>query len=172
MLQMGYPTRIYYTEADKALMWDRWQKGESLNEIGRHFGRSHSSIQNILSQTGGIRPPDRKRSRRCLSLSEREEISRGVVIHVLPGQVPAQRVLREYEQVGLAALLLDEVDDLRQVDVVVTWRDVDLRQGNAQRGAGGADRFAVTRAALGVGAVACGQAVILTWHRDETTASK
>ena len=26
---MGYPTRIYYTEADKALMWDRWQKGES-----------------------------------------------------------------------------------------------------------------------------------------------
>ena len=76
---MGYATRIYYTEADKALMWDRWQKGESLNEIGRHFGRSHSSIQNVLSQTGGIRPPDRKRSRRCLSLSEREEISGGVV---------------------------------------------------------------------------------------------
>ena len=22
---MGYPTRIYYTEKDKALMWDRWQ---------------------------------------------------------------------------------------------------------------------------------------------------
>jgi len=22
--------RIYYTEADKSLMWDRWQKGESL----------------------------------------------------------------------------------------------------------------------------------------------
>jgi len=76
---MGYPTRIYYTEADKALMWDRWQKGESLNEIGRYFGRSHSSIQNILSQTGGIRPPERKRLRRCLSLSAREEISRGVV---------------------------------------------------------------------------------------------
>ena len=76
---MGYPTRIYYTEADKALMWDRWQKGESLNEIGRYFGRSHSSIQNILSQTGGIRPPARKRLRRCLSLSAREEISRGVV---------------------------------------------------------------------------------------------
>ena len=43
---MGYPTRIYYSEADKALMWDRWRKGESLNEIGRHFGRSHTSIQN------------------------------------------------------------------------------------------------------------------------------
>lgn len=76
---MGYPTRIYYTDADKALMWDRWQKGESLNEIGRHFGRSHTSIQNILSRTGGIRPPERKRSSRTLSLSEREEISRGLV---------------------------------------------------------------------------------------------
>jgi len=76
---MGYPTRIYYTEADKALMWDRWQKGESLNEIGRYFGRSHTSIRNILSQTGGIRPPARRRSLRSLSLSEREEISRGIV---------------------------------------------------------------------------------------------
>ena len=27
---MKYPTRIYYTEADKALMWDRWREGESL----------------------------------------------------------------------------------------------------------------------------------------------
>ncbi len=78
---MGYPTRICYTESDKALMWDRWQRGESLNEIGRYFGRSHTSIQNILSRTGGIRPPERKRSRRSLSLSEREEISRGLVAH-------------------------------------------------------------------------------------------
>ena len=76
---MGYPTRIYYTEFDKALMWDWWQKGESLNDIGRYFGRSHSSIQNILAQTGGIRPLARTRSKRCLSLAEREEISRGLV---------------------------------------------------------------------------------------------
>jgi IS30 family transposase len=76
---MKYPTRIYYTEADKALMWDRWREGESLNSIGRYFGRSHSSIQNILSQTGGIRPAQRTRSRLALTLAEREEISRGVV---------------------------------------------------------------------------------------------
>jgi hypothetical protein len=25
--------RIYYTETDKALMWDRWQKGESERQI-------------------------------------------------------------------------------------------------------------------------------------------
>ena len=76
---MGYPTRIYYTDADKALIWDRWQKGESINAIGRHFGRSHSSIQGILSRTGGIRPRARQRSRLALTLAEREEISRGVV---------------------------------------------------------------------------------------------
>jgi len=79
MLQMKYPQRIYYTETDKALMWDRWQKGESLNSIARHFGRSHSSIQGILARTGGIRPAPRRRSRLALTLAEREEISRGVV---------------------------------------------------------------------------------------------
>ena len=71
--------RIYYTETDKGLMWDRWQKGESLNSIARHFDRHHSAIQGILSRTGGIRPPERRRSRLTLTLAEREEISRGVV---------------------------------------------------------------------------------------------
>jgi IS30 family transposase len=71
--------RIYYTETDKALMWDRWQKGESLQSIAQLFGRNHSSVEGILSRTGGIRPPQRTRSRRVLSLAEREDISRGVV---------------------------------------------------------------------------------------------
>ena len=76
---MKYRTRIYYTEADKALMWDRWQKGDSLGTIGRLFDRGHGSIARILSRTGGIQPAKRMRSRRVLSLAEREEISRGVV---------------------------------------------------------------------------------------------
>ncbi len=71
--------RIYYTEANKSLMWDRWQKGESLNSIAKLFDRHHSAIQGILSRTGGIRPAQRRRSRRTLTLAEREEISRGVV---------------------------------------------------------------------------------------------
>jgi len=71
--------RIYYTETDKTLMWDRWQKGESLNSIARLFDRHHSAIQGILSRTGGIRPPERRRSGLALTLAEREEISRGVV---------------------------------------------------------------------------------------------
>jgi IS30 family transposase len=60
-------------------MWDRWQEGVSLNEIGRMFDRGHSSVQRILAETGGIRPPQRRRSRRAFSLAEREEISRGIV---------------------------------------------------------------------------------------------
>ena len=71
--------RIYYTEADKALMWDRWQKGKSLHSIARLFDRHHSAIQGVLARTGGIRPANRGRSRLALTLAEREEISRGVV---------------------------------------------------------------------------------------------
>ena len=71
--------RIHYTESQKALMWERWQKGESLQQIAQLFDRNHSSIQGILAATGGIRPAPRSRSRWALTLAEREEISRAVV---------------------------------------------------------------------------------------------
>jgi IS30 family transposase len=71
--------RIHYTESQKALMWDRWQKGDSLQQIAQLFDRHHPSIEGILSKTGGIRPIPRRRSRLALTLSEREEISRSVV---------------------------------------------------------------------------------------------
>ena len=76
---MKYRPRIYYTEEQKALMWDRWQKGESLGSIARLFDRNHGSIAGILSRTGGIRPAQRHRSKWTLTLAEREDISRGVV---------------------------------------------------------------------------------------------
>ena len=68
-----------YSEADKELMWDRWQKGDSLAVIARTFDREHSSIEGIIRAAGGIRPPQRRRSRLALTLAEREEISRGLV---------------------------------------------------------------------------------------------
>jgi hypothetical protein len=34
--------RIYYSETQKALMWGRWQKGESLQHIAQLFDRNHS----------------------------------------------------------------------------------------------------------------------------------
>jgi IS30 family transposase len=60
-------------------MWERWRKGESLQQIAQLFDRNHSSIQRILAETGGIQPAPRGRSRWALTLAEREEISRGLV---------------------------------------------------------------------------------------------
>lgn len=60
-------------------MWDRWQRGETLHSIARLFDRYHTSIRGILARTGGIRPRERQRSSRALTLAEREHISRGIV---------------------------------------------------------------------------------------------
>ncbi len=76
---MGYRARINYTAEQRSEMWERWKSGDSLNEIGRAFDRSSSSIFGLLSLTGGIKPAPRKRARLALSLSDREEISRGLV---------------------------------------------------------------------------------------------
>ncbi|HEI8456930.1 TPA: IS30 family transposase [Proteus mirabilis] len=70
--------RIYYTPEQKAIIWDRYKQGDSLHEIARMFDRYHSSIMPTIYQTGGFRPPVRKRHRLSLSLDEREEISRGL----------------------------------------------------------------------------------------------
>jgi len=98
--------RIYYTESQKALMWERWQKGESLQQIAQLFDRNHSSIQRILAETGGIRPGQRSRSRLALTLAEREEISRAVVaghsmrwIATSLGRAPSS-ISREIERNG------------------------------------------------------------------------
>ncbi|MHA5406672.1 IS30 family transposase [Pseudomonas aeruginosa] len=72
--------RIYYTESQKALMWDRWKAGDSLQQIAQLFDRNHSSIQGILAETGGIRPIARRRSKLALTLVEREEISRALAV--------------------------------------------------------------------------------------------
>ena len=76
---MKQRTRIYYSETQRSEMWDRWQNGESMHDIARSFDRGHSSIQGIISRTGGIRPQERTRSHISLTLPERESISRGIV---------------------------------------------------------------------------------------------
>jgi IS30 family transposase len=98
--------RIHYTESQKALMWERWQKGDTLHQIAQLFDRHHPSIARILGETGGIRPAPRCRSRRALTLAEREEISRAVVtghsrrsIATLLGRAPST-VSREIKRNG------------------------------------------------------------------------
>jgi IS30 family transposase len=70
--------RIYYNAQQRALIWERYQQGESLHDIAKFFDRGHSSIQGILVKTGGIKPRAKKRAPSCLTAQEREEISRGL----------------------------------------------------------------------------------------------
>ena len=70
-----------FTAVEKTELWDRWQRGESLKAIGRAFGKPSSSIYFQVAPHGGIRPSPRRRSRSALTLSEREEISRGIAAH-------------------------------------------------------------------------------------------
>ena len=51
---MKQKPRIYYSDSQKALMWERWRKGDSLQQIAQLFDRNHSSVQRILAETGGI----------------------------------------------------------------------------------------------------------------------
>ena len=75
---MARRPRLHYSKALKHEIWDRYQRGESLWSIARLLDRHSSSVYALLSRTGGIRPPERKRSQLSLTLAEREEISRGL----------------------------------------------------------------------------------------------
>jgi IS30 family transposase len=75
MAQMGRPG---LSAGQKRELWQRWKAGQSLNEIGRAFGKHSSSIHLIVSSNGGFLPRPRTRRSTALTLLEREEISRGI----------------------------------------------------------------------------------------------
>lgn len=83
--------RIYYSDSQKALMWERWKQGWTLHEIGKLFERAHSSIHRIIAETGGFRPAQRSRASTALTLAEQEEMSRamatGVSIRAISGRL-------------------------------------------------------------------------------------
>ena len=62
----------------KTDIWKRWKAGQTLHEIGRTYGKPHTSIRGVLLPRGGIPPVARRRSRLALTLAEREDISRGI----------------------------------------------------------------------------------------------
>jgi IS30 family transposase len=114
--------RIYYTESQKAMMWERWRQGDSLQQIAQMFGRNHSSVQGILAVTGGIRPAERCRSKLALTSSEREEISRSLVagaslrsIAVSLGRAPST-ISREIKRNGGQTLYRAHQADKRAWD--------------------------------------------------------
>ena len=65
--------------SEREELWDRWEAGESQRSISRRLGRSPSTVRTQLVSAGWNRPvPVREWSSLRLSLSEREEISRGL----------------------------------------------------------------------------------------------
>ena len=70
--------RFGLSAAQKLEVWSRWKTGQTLHEIGRAFGKPHTSIRCLVSLHGGIVPAARRRSLLALTLREREEISRGL----------------------------------------------------------------------------------------------
>lgn len=60
-------------------IWDRFAAGELPYTISKDIGRFPFAVYQMLSPTGGVRPPRPKRSPRALSVDEHEEISRGLV---------------------------------------------------------------------------------------------
>jgi IS30 family transposase len=75
---VGQVGRRGLSAAGKSEMWERWKAGESISEIARALEKGPGSIFGTLRHRGGIAPAVRARSSRCLSVGDREEISRGL----------------------------------------------------------------------------------------------
>src|SRR6202166_1171235 len=91
--------RVKLSALQRADMWQRWKLGQSLNEIGRALGKDHVVIHFVLPRHGGIAPPVRRRSRRALTLAEREDISRGIASGCSIRAI-AQRLSRARSTIG------------------------------------------------------------------------
>ncbi len=70
--------RRAYSATERRELWERWRRGESVSDIARALDRVPASVYYTLCRRGGIAPPQRRRRPLALTLSEREEISRGV----------------------------------------------------------------------------------------------
>lgn len=72
---MGRP---WMSWAQRNELWRRWRAGESLVDIGAALQRAPDRIYRIVEAEGGLAPPPRRRSPLALTITEREEISRGI----------------------------------------------------------------------------------------------
>ncbi len=72
------PKGYALTEVQKDAIWELRAHGLSERKIGHRLGLAPKTVSHYLARLGGIRPRARRRPERCLSLEEREEISRGI----------------------------------------------------------------------------------------------
>lgn len=103
------------TEQDQ--IWERWRRGESLRLIARQLSKHTPAVRGFVLDTGGIQKRPPTRASRCLSLGEREEISRslaaGVSMQAIGRQIgrPASTVSREVGRNGGRELYRCELAD-------------------------------------------------------------
>ena len=71
--------RFGFSAMQKSDMWSRWKAGQSRREIGRAFGKAHSSIRCVVSRHGRVIPAIRGRS-------------------VLEGSLPVPQFVRQPDQ--------------------------------------------------------------------------
>ena len=67
-----------FTFDEMGTVWQLWSEGKSLSDIGRAINKHAGSVFCFLQKTGGIKPKIPSRSKSSLTLSDREEISRGI----------------------------------------------------------------------------------------------
>jgi IS30 family transposase len=70
--------RFGLSEREQERVWELWGEGTSLRAVARKLCARPEYVRRYVTSTGGVKPVPRKRSKRCLSRHEREEISRGV----------------------------------------------------------------------------------------------
>ena len=74
-------SRIWFTAAQKAELWERWKNGQSAAAIWRALERKNKTgVERIVVLHGGIGPAPRRRALAALRFGEREEISRGIAV--------------------------------------------------------------------------------------------
>lgn len=130
-------SRVWFTSAQKAELWERWKQGQSISSISRSLDRRNKGgVQRIVSLHGGIAPAARRRAASALELAEREESLGGLrqvllsaLLHAVWGD-PHQRyvarsramaVQKRIAQLGQTSKLGSE----RFVRSSVVWRALD-----------------------------------------------
>jgi len=66
------------TMQDRDEIWDLVMAGGTHGRVGLQVGRHTSVVRDVITRTGGVRPPTRRRGADRLTLVEREDIACGV----------------------------------------------------------------------------------------------
>src|SRR5207245_8951317 len=89
----GAMQRRRLTQTQRVEIWERLASGEPAPSVARAYGCFPNAIRQMQLLTGGAKPRTRTQRSGALSLAERDENSRGVVLH-LSSRARATRLAR------------------------------------------------------------------------------